>query len=67
MKKAGVVIDDWKLPVFKKHLDAAGYSYTDQPGPITGTRVLTVQFEWVHKLKPVVDAANKECRNAGTH
>lgn len=29
MKTAGVVIDDWKLPIFKRHLDGAGSKYTE--------------------------------------
>lgn len=58
---AGVVLDDWKLPVFKKHLDAAGYKY-DEPVPFTdGTLTLKVHYEWVHKLKPIIEAAQREC------
>jgi hypothetical protein len=48
---AGVVLDDWKLPVFKKHLDAAGYQY-DEPTEFT---------EWVHQLQPIIEAAQREC------
>jgi hypothetical protein len=64
---AGVVLDDWKLPIFKKHLDAAGYKY-DEPIPFTkGTLTLKVHYEWVHELKPIIEAAQRECaeiRNA---
>jgi hypothetical protein len=62
---AGVVIDDWKLPVFKRHLDAAGYAYTEHPGITPDTLTLKVTCEWVHKLQPIVKAANDECRNTG--
>ncbi len=59
--KAGVVLDDWKLPIFKKHLDAAGYKY-DEPVPFTnGTLTLKVHYEWVSKLKPIIEAAQREC------
>lgn len=58
---AGVVIDDWKLPVFKRHLDAAGFKYTQHPGVTPDTITLKVITEWVHKLQPVVKAANDEC------
>jgi hypothetical protein len=61
--KAAVAMDAWKLPIFKKHLDAAGYQY-DEPVPLTldnETLVLTVHCEWVHKLQPIVEAANREC------
>ena len=61
MNTAGVAIDDWKLPIFKKHLDKAGYAYTEHPGLSSGTLMLKVQCEWVHVLKPVIEAANKEC------
>jgi len=61
MKTAGTVIDDWKLPIFKKHLDAAGYKY-DAPVPFTdGTLILKVHYECVHELQPIIEAAQREC------
>lgn len=63
MKTAGVVIDDWKLPIFKRHLDAAGCKYTEHPGITQGTLTLRVEYEWVSELKPIIEAANKECKN----
>lgn len=63
MDIAGVVIDDWKLPVFKKHLDAAGYTYTEHPGVTSDTLTLRVRYKWVAELKPIIEAANKECSN----
>lgn len=63
MKTAGVVIDDWKLPIFKRHLDAAGCKYTEHPGIVQETLTLRVQYEWVSKLKPIIEAANEECGN----
>ena len=61
MKKSAVALDDWKLPIFKKHLDAAGYKY-EVPVPFThGTLILTVHFDWVHELKPIIEAAQREC------
>jgi len=68
-KKAGVALDDWKLPIFKKHLDAAGYKY-DEPVNFTThgkTLILTVYFEWAHELQPIIETAQRECaefRNA---
>jgi hypothetical protein len=62
--KAGVVLDDWKLPIFKKHLDAAGYKY-DEPVPFTnGTLTLKVHYEWVSQLQPIIEAAQRECAEA---
>ena len=60
-KTAGVVLDDWKLPVFKKHLDAAGYTYEDPVQFTEGTSILRVKYEWAHKLQSVIEAAYKEC------
>ncbi len=57
---AGIVIDAHKLPVFKKHLDDAGFKYTEHPGP-TGIIVLKVQCKFFGPLSKVVQAANKEC------
>jgi len=64
MKTAAVVIDDWKLPIFKRHLDAASRTYTEGVGITADTLLLQVQYEWVADLKPIIEAANKECANA---
>jgi hypothetical protein len=61
VKKAGVAIEDWKLPIFKKHLDAAGYRYEEPASLTSGTLVLQVHYEWIHKLMPIIEAAQKEC------
>lgn len=61
MKTAGVAIDKWKLPIFKRHLDKAGYKYTEHPGLTAGTLLLKVEYAWVATLKPVIEAAEAEC------
>lgn len=61
MKTAAVIIDDWKLATFKKHLDAANYKFTQHPGVTKDTLTLRVSYEWVAKLQPVIEAANAEC------
>lgn len=61
MKTVGIAIDDWKLPVFKRHLDRAGYAYTEHPGLTKNTLLLKVKTEFVSDLQPVVEAAQKEC------
>lgn len=61
MKKAAVVIDSWKLEVFKEHLLKAGYSYTILPGITADTLTIQVSYAWVHQLKPVIEAAQLEC------
>lgn len=61
MKTAAVILDKWKLPIFKKHLDGAGYTYTEHPGVTDDTLTLRVSFEWVAALQPIIQAANDEC------
>jgi hypothetical protein len=65
MKKAAVFIDKWKLEIFKKHLDDAGYSYNVGYGMTEETLNIMVEFEWVVELKPIIEAAQKECENKG--
>lgn len=64
MSKAAVLIDSWKLPVFQRHLDAAGYTYREAPGVTDDTITLQVDYEFVANLKPIIEAANRECDNA---
>lgn len=60
-KLAGVVLDNWKIPIFKKHLDAASYQY-EPPVPFTdATSVLRVRCDWIHALQPIIQAAENEC------
>jgi hypothetical protein len=65
VKIVGLVLDAWKLPVFKRHLDAAGYTYSQHPGLTADTWLLKVRCAWVHELQQVVVAANEECARAG--
>ncbi len=63
-KIAAVVIDTWKLPIFKKHLDKAGRSYTEH-GHLTGdSLLLKVKYELVADIQPIIEAAQLECANA---
>lgn len=61
-KRAAVGVDDWKIPIFKKHLDAAGYKYEDPVPLMLGTSILKVHYEWVHQLQPIIEAAERECQ-----
>lgn len=58
--KAGIVIDDWKLPIFDRHLSESGYVYEKHPGVTAGTLTLTVETEDAKALAVVVRAANTE-------
>ena len=62
MKTAGIAIDNWKLPTFKRVLKAAGYTFTKHPGLTPGTMLLRVKTDSISDLQPVVEKANKECR-----
>lgn len=63
MKTAGVVIDKWKLAIFKRHLDAGDYSYTEHPGVTPDTLILKVKTERVAPLQKVIAAAQLECKS----
>ena len=62
MKTIGIAIDRWKLPIFKKHLDAAEYRFTEHPGLTKDTMLLKVTARFASDLQPVVEAAQTECR-----
>lgn len=58
--KAGIAVDNWKLPVFRKHLEKAGYEYVDG-GPLTAdTTLLTVETDDVLALKAVLEKCQTE-------
>jgi hypothetical protein len=60
--KAAIAVDDWKLPVFRERLTAAGYDYEDG-GPLTSnTTVLIVQTNDILRLKRVLEGCQAECR-----
>ena len=59
--KAGIAVDDWKLPVFRQRLEEAGYKYHDA-GPLTaGTTLLQVETNNMLKLKKVLEQCQAEC------
>ena len=60
--KAGIAVDDWKLPVVRKRLTEAGYEYVDA-GPLTAdTTLLQVETADVLALKKVIEKCQAECR-----
>jgi len=60
MLKAGIAIDDWKLPIFKRHLSEAGYQFEQHPGVTKDTLTLTVFATSIDELGEIVLAANTE-------
>jgi hypothetical protein len=61
MKRAGIVIDTWKLEIFARHLKAGGFYHEVAPGLPSGTLLLTVETPSIFALIPVVEAAQAEC------
>ncbi len=61
MAKAGIAVDDWKLPVFRRQLTAAGFEYEDR-GPLTGdTTMLAVETDDVPRLAALLKDCQAEC------
>lgn len=66
MSKAAIVIDSWKMPIFERHLSAAGYKYAHQPSIAPETIQIVIDTDRLVTLAEVVKAANAECANQGT-
>lgn len=58
--KAAICIDDWKLPIFERHLKNSGYTHEEHPGVTADTLTLTVVTDDAKALEKVVRAANTE-------
>ena len=67
MKKAAIVIDDWKLSIFKKTLDSEGYEYKEIKGPGPNCITLTVKTDNIAKLRPIVEKMNREANLSKLH
>lgn len=62
--KAGVAVDDWKLPVFRKLLTEAGFEFKEGPGLTADTSFLTVETPSAAALIPTVEKCQAECRKS---
>jgi hypothetical protein len=60
VKKVGIAIDTWKLPIFSRILVEKGYHYTEMPGLSPGTLFLTVLTDNAQALGQTILACNKE-------
>lgn len=56
--KAAIVLDSWKLEIFKKTLDEKGYSYTQHKGLDDESVILQVETDSIESLAPVVREMN---------
>jgi hypothetical protein len=59
--RVGIALDPWKLEVFKRRLDDAGFTYEIKTGGDPLFTLLIVEVERAAILQPVVEAANNEC------
>lgn len=65
MKKVGIAIEKWKLPIFSRHLKQAGYSYSDGAGVTEDTIMLYVHTDNPGALLQVTKAAVTEAAKTG--
>ncbi len=63
--KAGILVDDWKLPVFRRRLTEAGYDYEDGGAPRPGITILKVKTDKVMELADLLKECQDECARAG--
>lgn len=59
-KKVAIAIDDWKLPIFERHLRQSGYRFKNFGLFSAGVLVLQVETVNVVALAEVIKAANAE-------
>lgn len=65
--KAGVLIDTWKAPTFRKHLKKDGFVVEECGEVCGGAILLRVETVSAEALKPTIDRAYAECRKARMH
>ena len=65
--KAGIAVDNWKLPVFRKRLTEAGFHYEDAGAFTCDTTILTVETDDMLALKSVIEKCQAECRKDTTN
>jgi len=59
--KAGIAVDNWKLPIFRKRLANAGYEYEDGGALTHDTTLLTVTTDDMPGLAMVIADCQNEC------
>ena len=64
--KTGIAVDNWKLPVFRRRLTAAGFEYVDGGALTPDATLLTVETSNVFALKKVLEQCQAECRKERT-
>ena len=67
MIKIGIAIDPWKLKIFKKVFDEAGYTYDVKEGASMTVLRVDIEAEDTSKLQPIVAKANNIAKNSKKH
>lgn len=60
MQIAAVVIDTWKLPIFRRALDRACYLYTQHDDSILDTTILKIETNNMVVLSTIIQEINNE-------
>lgn len=66
-KQCGILVDNWKLDIFKRHLDAGGFKYTTHPiegGDEVSLLKVSFYLSEFDKLNAIVRAAYHECEES---
>jgi hypothetical protein len=63
--KIGICVDDWKLPIFERHLKQSGYTFENCGNFALGAILLRVDTTNPTALHEVVRAANTEAARTG--
>lgn len=63
----GIAIDKWKLPIFKRNLDRAGFTFTEHPGLTPDMLLLKVVTNNRLSITRCVESAQTECRKKRSH
>lgn len=62
---AAIAIDEWKVEIYKRHLEQSGYAFEMRKGPILNCIFLYLQTDNREALEAVVLAADGEARKTG--
>jgi len=60
--KIGVVIDKWKLSIFRKRFHESGVKFSEHKGLTDDTLLLRISCEFMADVQHVIEQANNECR-----
>lgn len=60
--KAGIAVDNWKLPVFERHLEQAGLTIEHRTGLSDDATLLSVPTNDPIGLQRIIAKAQRECK-----